>query len=169
MEARGVFETFLSDLAEIVLPETPLYELIIRGSAMYLAILALMRLMPRRAGGELARMDLVFVLLIAESATHALGDYRSLADALVVLVTLMVCEFLVNVLSYRLPWFERLVSSPPVQVIRDGRLLRRNMRREYLTEEELMSVLRREGIDDPAQVKSASVESEGRISVIRRA
>ena len=69
-------------------------------------------------------------------------------------------------MSYRFPAIERQFSAPPIEVIRDGKLLRRNMRREYLTEEELMSFLRAEGIDDLADVKLAHVESEGRISVV---
>ena len=154
------------DWADIFRPETPLLELVGRGSAIYLGVLVLMRLMPRRAGGELARMDLIFLLLIAEAVTHGLGEYTTVADALIVIVTLMVWDYVINLLSYRIPFFERLVSSPPVEVVRNGRLLRRNMRSEYLTEDELMSFLRKEGLDDISRVKSAHVESEGRISVV---
>ena len=50
----------------------------------------------------------------------------------------MVWNWLMNDLSYRVPLIERLISAPPIEVIRNGKLLRRNMRREYLTEEELM-------------------------------
>ena len=39
-------------------------ELLVRGTVLYVGILVLMRIMPRRTGGELAIMDLVFVLLI---------------------------------------------------------------------------------------------------------
>lgn len=159
-------DLFPADWPELLSLKTPLIELVARGSAMFLGVLVLFRIMPRRAGGELARMDLVFVLLIAEAAAHALGDYSSIADGLVVIATLMAWDYAVNVLSYRVPAIERLFSAPPIEVIRDGKLLRRNMRREYLTEEELMSFLRAEGIDDLADVKSAHVESEGRISVV---
>jgi uncharacterized membrane protein YcaP (DUF421 family) len=47
-----------------------------------------------------------------------------------------------------------------------GRLLRRNMRREYLTEEELMGHLREQGIDQVEMVKSATIEGDGRIFVV---
>ena len=40
------------------------------------------------------------------------------------------------------------------------------MRREFLTEEELMSHLRKEGIETLEEVKSAAIEGDGRISVI---
>lgn len=42
------------------------------------------------------------------------------------------------------PTIERLVSAPPAQIIRDGELPRSNMRREFLTEEKLMSALHQE-------------------------
>jgi uncharacterized membrane protein YcaP (DUF421 family) len=161
-------ELFPSDWSSIIQPETPILELVLRGTAMYLAVLVLLRLMPRRSGGELGRMDLVFLLLIAEAATHSLGGYDSIADALIVIATLMAWDYITNFLSHRFSWFERLLSAPPVQVIRDGNLLLRNMRREYLTEDELMSALRRKGFEGPEEVKAAWVESEGRIAIVRR-
>ena len=56
-----------------------------------------------------------------------------LAPTIVVIATLMTWNYLVNAVSYHVPFVERLDSSPPLQVVRDGRLLRRNMRREFLT------------------------------------
>lgn len=148
--------------------QTPLLELFARGTVLYLGILVLMRFMPRRSGGELATMDLIFALLIADAAAHGLGDYTSVADGLILIVILMSWNYLVNVLSYRVPLLERFTSAPPLQIIRDGQLLRRNMRREFLTEEELMSYLRLQGVDDVNDVKSAFVEGEGKISVVQR-
>ena len=156
------------DWAAVFLPETAVLQLIARGSALYLGILFLMRAMPRRTGGELATMDLLFVVLIAEGAAHALGDYTSVADGILVIATFMGWNYLVNALSYRLPFIERLVSSPPLQVVRDGQLLRRNMRREFLTEEELVSHLREQGIEDVQDVKAAYVEGEGKITAVSR-
>lgn len=148
--------------------ETPVAELILRGSLLYVGILLLLRVMPRRTGGELAMMDLIFVILIAEGASHALGDYTSVSEGFVVILTLLAWNFLVNLLSYHVPFIERLVSAPPLQVVKNGKLLRRNMRREYLTEEELMEHLRKEGIDDVGKVKAAFVEGEGHITVVQK-
>lgn len=151
----------------VFMPGTSLFELLGRGSALYFALLVLIRVMPRRTGGELATMDLVFILLIAEAAAHSLGDYTSIADGMIMIATLMAWDWIMNALSYRVPAIERLVSAPPIQVIRRGTLLRRNMRREYLTEEELMGHLRQEGITSLADVRTACIESDGRISVVR--
>lgn len=153
--------------ADILALDTPLVELVARGSILYFGILAFMRFMPRRTGGEIATMDLLFIVLIAEAASHALGDYTSVADGLVLILVFMGWNYLVNALSYHVPVLERLTSSPPLQVIRDGHLLRRNMRREFITEEELLSYLRQQGIDDVKDVKTAHVEPEGKISAVK--
>lgn len=148
--------------------ETPVLELIIKGSVMYLGILLLFRVLPRRTGGEMAMMDLIFVLLIAEAATHSLGGYSSITEGFIVIGTIMAWNYLFNFLSYHIPLVEKLVSAPPLQIIKNGRLLKRNMRREYLTEEELTDHLRLVGIDDIGEVKAAYVEGDGKISVIER-
>jgi uncharacterized membrane protein YcaP (DUF421 family) len=161
-------ELLPADWLSILSLDTPLLELVARGTVLYFGILFMTRLMPRRTGGELAMMDLIFVLLIAEAAAHAMGEYTSVADGIVMVATFMGWNYLINALSYRVPFIERLVSSPPLQVIKDGKLLRRNMRREFLTEEELMSHLREEGIGDVKEVKSAQIEGDGKISVIAK-
>ena len=154
------------DWASIFRPETALLEQVARGSALYFGILVLMRVMPRRTGGELATMDLIFILLIAEAAARSMGEYHTVADGFVLIATIMAWNYLVYAISYRVRFLEKLVSAPPLQVIRDGRLLRRNMRREFLTDEELMSHLREQGIDRFEDVKSAFVEGEGKITAV---
>lgn len=155
-----------TDWSHIFALETPLVELILRGGVLYFGILFLMRIMPRRTGGELATMDLVLILLITEAASHALGDYTALSDGILLILIIIGFNYLVNALSYHVSFIERLVSSPPLQVIRDGQLLRRNMRREFLTEVELMSYLRQQGIEEIKDIKAAYVEDEGKFTVI---
>lgn len=148
--------------------ETPVLELVARGALIYLGIMVLLRVMPRRTGGELTTTDLIVILLVAESATHAFAVYSSVGDALLLIATLLTLDYVINALSYRFPAFERLMSSPPLPLVKDGKLQRRNMRREFVTEEELMGHLRMKGIDDLSRVAKAYVESEGEITVVTR-
>lgn len=135
-------EFFPPDWLKIFAPDAPLFELVARGAALYFGFLILMRITLRRSVGELGGMDLIFVILIAEAAAHSMGEYKSVGDGIAFIVILMLCNYLVNLLSYHFPFVERLVSAPPIQIVKDGRLLRRNMRREFLTEEKLMNHLR---------------------------
>jgi len=153
--------------SDLFVVETPVPELVVRGTILYFTIVVLMRFMPRRTGGELATMDLIFLLLIAEAASNAFGEYTSISEGLVLVLVLMGWNFIINAASYRFRFIEKLVSSPPIQVIRDGRMLRRNMRREFLTEEELMSSLRQQSIASVEEVKAAYIEGEGALTVVR--
>lgn len=66
-----------------------------------------------------------------------------------------------------MPAIDRLVSPQALPVVRNGRLLRRNMRAEFLTEDELERQLRLEGIQDLSEVKVASIEGAGSLSVVK--
>src|SRR5690606_20418111 len=88
------------DFEKLFKIETPILELMIKGSVIYLGILLLFRVLPRRTGGEMAMMDLIFVLLIAEAATHSLGGYSSVTEGFIVIITMMTWNYLFNFLSY---------------------------------------------------------------------
>jgi uncharacterized membrane protein YcaP (DUF421 family) len=160
-------EFFPSSWGEVFAIETPLVELFVRGTILYFAIIVFLRLLPR-IGGELAVMDLVFLLLVAEAAALGLGEHKTVGDAIVLVATLMAWNYMLNFLSLHVPFVERLISGSPVQIVRDGQLLRRNMRREYLTEDELMAQLRRQGIENIEDVKVAYIEGEGQLTAIPR-
>ena len=60
------------------------------------------------------------------------------------------------------------VEPRPLLLVRDGRLLRANMRRELVTQEELESKLRENGVEKLADVRMAYLESSGEISLLLR-
>ena len=148
--------------------ENSIPELMGRGAFLFILFMVLFRLMPRRTGGELAPMDLVFLLLITEAASNSMGDYSSLADGTVIILTMLALNYVTNRLSFALPWFERMMEHKPLQIIRDGQTIPRNLKREMLTADELMGSLRLNGVDDIAQVRSAWVEGDGRLSVVKK-
>ncbi|MEO1761311.1 MAG: YetF domain-containing protein, partial [Cyanobacteria bacterium J06629_18] len=67
-----------------------------------------------------------------------------------------------------IPAVGSLVSPPPLILIEDGCLVNENMQQELLTEEELMSQLRQQGVESVEKVKRAYMEADGRISVITK-
>jgi len=62
----------------------------------------------------------------------------------------------------------RRTSAPRIGLVRDGEMLRRNMRRELITDEELGAKIRQEGIDDIALIKGLYLEGDGEISLIKQ-
>lgn len=156
------------NLETLFIIENSVLELFLRGTILYFGILFLMRILPRRTAGELGVMDLIFLLIIAEAAAHSLGDYNSVTEGFIVVLTLMMWNFLVNFFSYHSRFVEKIFSAPHLQIIRDGKMLKRNMRKEYITQEELMEQLRKQGLDGLDKVKAAFVEGDGEITIIAK-
>jgi uncharacterized membrane protein YcaP (DUF421 family) len=97
-----------------------------------------------------------------------IGQGQSVGDAALLISVLVAWNYVVDFLSYHVRFFEWLTDPPPLCLIRDGRLLRRNMRREHLTDTEIEAKLRGEGIDDVRKVRRMFLESDGSFSVLRR-
>lgn len=155
------------DWKTIFLPDIPLIEIILRGSVMYLALFILLRIVLKRQAGTLGITDLLLITLLADASQNGMaGDYKSLPNGIVLVVTIIFWDYTLDWLSFKSPRFQRLVESPPLPLIKNGRLLRRNMRKELITDDDLMEHLREQGISDIAKVKEAYIESDGRISVI---
>lgn len=151
----------------ILKPDINITESILRGTILYFAVFIIMRSTLRRTAGELAMLDFIFVLLVANGAADSMiGGSIAVVNGIVLILTIVAWNYAFNTLSWYVPWLERWTTPPPLPLVKEGKLLRRNMRKEFITEAELMAKLREDGIDDVAQVKSALLEGDGNISVI---
>ena len=144
------------------------WELIVRGTAMYWFLFVLFRFVLRRDVGSLAIADVLLVVLIADAAQNAMsGSYNSVSGGFVLVATIAAWNYLLDWASYRSERVRRFVEPPPLRLVRDGRVLRGNLRREMITVDELKAKLRQQGIERVGDVKSAYMESDGEISAIR--
>src|SRR6476659_2055638 len=121
-------------------PDTPLLEIFLRGSVMYLALFGLLRGVLNRQSGAVGVTDLLVVVLIADAAQNAMAhDYKSVPDGVLLVAVIIGWSYLLDWLGHTYPAFGRLIHPPPLLLVEDGRMHRRNMRAELLTPEELMS------------------------------
>lgn len=148
-------------------PSVPLLETFIRGTCTYLALFLILRVVLKRQSGALSITDMLVLVMISDAAQNAMAsDYKSITDGVLLVVVIVFWSYAMDWLQFRFPTFERLVMAPPLPLVKDGQLLRRNMRRELVTEAELMSHLREQGVEGLDSVKAAMMEPDGRISVI---
>lgn len=157
------------DWGKLLGNSTPLLEIVIRGSVMYLALFVVLRVVLNRQSGAVGITDLLVVVLLADAAQNGLADdYTSITDGVLLVAVIIFWSYALDWLGFRFPRFQRLLRPPALQLVRDGRPLRRNMARELITDEELLSSLRQHGVDSLAEVKAAFMEGDGRISVLTR-
>jgi uncharacterized membrane protein YcaP (DUF421 family) len=145
------------------------WQILLRGSLMYWFLFLVFRFVLRRDIGSMGITDFLFVVLLGDAAQNGMiGDATSTSDAVVLIATLVFWNGLLDVLSWRFRAVERLVSTGKLALVRDGRMLRRNMRREFISLEELESKLREHGLEHVEDVKAMFLEGNGEISVIPR-
>lgn len=155
------------DWARLFVPSGSVAEVIVRASVLFLALFFILRLLPRRQIGSLGVSDLLVIVLIADAAQNGLsGEYKSITEGVVLVATILFWNWVIDTADYRFPELG-INGSAPRLVVSGGRLMRKNMQKEELSEEQLMSHLRQQGVDDLALVARAYVESDGRISVIK--
>ncbi|MPZ30155.1 MAG: DUF421 domain-containing protein [Rhodospirillales bacterium] len=146
-----------------------LLELFLHGTIMYLVIFVLPRVVVRRQVGGIGMTDILVIVLIAEVTGNGISDnFQSVIESTVLVGTVLLWNTLIEWPQSRYPAFERLVRDRKLKLIDNGRMLRRNMREEFVTVEELMAQLREKGLEDCGDVKAAHMEADGRISIIRR-
>lgn len=157
------------DWAHIFTPTVAPLELIVRGTVMYFGIMVLVRILLRRGGTAVSIPDILLFVLLADAGQNGMsGEYRSATDGLLLITVILAWAVISDVLFPKIPLLRHLVIMPPVPVIKDGLYLRANMRRHFVSKDELGIAMREEGISNVEEVKLASIESDGKISFIKR-
>jgi len=149
--------------------ETPLWLIALRGTVVYFAIWLVLRLMPKRSIGNLSANDVIALVIIGSLAADAiLGEARSATDLLLMILVVLFWDHLFNLAEFHFPGFRRIAQHAPTLLIYKGVLLKDNLSKEKLTEEELGANLRRQGVSDLTRVEQAILEADGHISVVEK-
>ncbi len=147
---------------------TPLWEIMLRTSVVYIAIFLLLRLMPKRTSGKFSLADMLTLIVIGSMAkTGIVGDSTSMADIILMIALVLIWDYVLNLLEYQIPLFRYILRDKQAALIQNGRMMRGNMRREMVTEDELYAALREKNVDNISHVHSAYLEADGNISILR--
>jgi uncharacterized membrane protein YcaP (DUF421 family) len=161
--ALGIF------INDLVVPGVSPAEKIIRPVIIYLFLVALLRVGGRRELAQMNAFDLVVLLMLANSVQNAIiGDDNSLLGGIISGTTLILLNLGVNWYLYRHPGLDRRIEGEPTLLVKDGRLLRRNLKHELITEQELLSMVHRQGVDSFGACSEVILETSGVITVIAR-
>jgi len=139
----------------------------VRTLAVYLVLVALLRLFGKRELGQMAPFDLVVVLLISNAVQNAmLGPDTSLTSGLLAAFVLLAANWAINRLALRSELVQRLISGQPVILINHGEFLDMNLRHEGLTREQVIAAMREYGVAEAEDVELAVLEVDGMISFV---
>ena len=142
-------------------------EIIVRFIIVYFYVLFSMRLVGKRQIGEMQMSELVAAFFISELASFTVTNRKiPIYYGLVPIILMIFMEMLVSFLALKIPLVKRLLDFSPSVLIREGTVLEKELRKNRITLDELLSLLRLSGYYDIAKVRFAILEPNGQLSVV---
>lgn len=144
--------------------------ILIRTVIIYVFLISIMRLMGKRQLGELEVSELVSTILLSDIASLPICDQDiPLSYAIIPIITITFFEVGMSFLLTKVPCLKKLISASPSIVINKGKLNRRELAKNRISLDELLSELRQRGIADIEEVEYAIIEQNGKVTVIPKA
>ena len=145
-------------------------ESVLRGVAVYVFLWLVFRVSGKRTLAQTTPLELVLLLIISEVTNQAMVDSdHSLTNAFLLILTLTGISVGLSLVKHYSPRASRWLDGLPLPLIRDGKLLDRNMDKARVDREEILMAARyTQGIEQLDEIKDALVENDGKISVVPR-
>ena len=138
---------------------------VIYSALTFVALLAVLRIMGKRAISDLSAVDLVVLFVIGDITADAIvSEDTSFTGSLVAMSTFGLLTITLSWVAYHFPRTRPLIEGVPTIIVRDGVPDTTAMRRERVSADDLNEAARAEGICDLADVELAILESDGRFT-----
>ena len=142
--------------------QLPLAEKILRPVIVYLFLVVFLRIFGKRELAQLNPFDLVVLLSLSNTVQNAMiGDDNSLSGGLVGVFSLLAINWVMALVLYRAPKVTKLLAGKAATLIRDGVVDDTELKNQSLTHEDLVSVLNKNGFNDPRDVRTCVLEPNG--------
>jgi uncharacterized membrane protein YcaP (DUF421 family) len=159
----------MSAFHELIHTDIPWWSLVLRAGVVYVAVLLLLRIAGKRQVGQMGMTEFVALLLISNAVQNAMnGGDNSLVGGLLLAVVIISLATGFAYVTYKWPGLEQKVQGRPTLLIHHGKILHKHLAHELLSERELRSMMRKQGIHDLDEVAEAVLESDGFISVVKK-
>lgn len=134
----------------------------------YFSLILMLRISGKRTLSQMKEFDFIVTVALGSTlATVLLNKDVALADGALALGLLIFLQYLLAAASVRSKAFSRLISSEPTLMLYKGKFLKEALKKERVTEDEIRSVLRGEGVSSIAGVEAVVMESNGKFTVLK--
>ena len=141
-------------------------EWILRAVVAFVFLVIVAKAMGQRAISQLRLLDFVIALVIGNIIAHPLSDENLGLKGSVISTIVLVSLYLGGVfLILKWPWFRKLVTAPPINLVKDGEIIYKGLKKARISIDVLLEELREEKVEDVKKVALAIWEADGKISV----
>ncbi len=138
-----------------------------RAAVIYVFLLIVVRLLGKRTVGDITAFDLIVAFIMSEVVDEPIFGDVPLIQGLLPIAVVAVLHYANSLLSFRSPTFERLTGGSPTVLVQNGKPDRQAMASERVSEDELKSMLREQEIDRIDEIKQATLETTGKLSILK--
>lgn len=140
----------------------PILEKIIRPIIVYFALILLLRVFGKRELAQLNPFDLVVLLSLSNTVQNAIiGNDNSISGGIIGAATLLTINWLVVRVLYSSPRLSRAMGGVERILITNGQVDKYALKKELLSDEELLAVLHRQGFETFGEVSRCVLEPNG--------
>ena len=140
----------------------PLLEKIIRPVIVYVFLVLLLRVFGKRELAQLNPFDLVVLLSLSNTVQNAIiGDDNSVAGGVIGAVSLLVTNYLVVRFLFKHRRLDEIIEGEPSVLMRDGKVINKELAKELITKTELQVIARRQGFDTLDDLEEIILEPGG--------
>jgi uncharacterized membrane protein YcaP (DUF421 family) len=158
----------MSDVVYVFSGWAPLVRILLIGTAMYIALVALLRISGSRTLSTMNIFDFIITIAIGSAFGRVLtAKSVALTEAVTAFALLILLQFVVAWLQMRWAPFKRLVTNPPVLLYFKGEFQQRALRQNRITEAEVRGAIRKRRIGSLREVEAVILEASGDLSIIR--
>lgn len=150
------------------LPEISTGEKILRSLIVYFFLLLMLRLLGKREVAQMTVFDLVVLLMLSNVLQNAMiGPDNSVTGGLIGATAILAANWLMGRLAFKSKRFGRALEGVPVLLVHHGQFIEPNLRRESISQEDVLSTLRTQGVFHLHEVRAAVLEPSGKLSIMK--
>lgn len=143
-------------------------EIVLRSAAVFVFLFFLMRIIGKKELAEISAFELILLVVIGDLVQQGVTqEDMSVTGAVLATGTIALLVVAMSYAGFRWQRARTMVEGVPVVIVSDGRLVPGSMRVERLTEDDVVTEAREQGIGDIADVRLGVLESDGRFSFVR--
>lgn len=142
-------------------------DVIVRAALVYVFVSLVLRGLGKRELGELTAFELVLLFIIGDLVQQSITqDDTSITAAVLAISTISLLILLQSYAVFRWRRVRPALEGVPVVIVYDGRVITEAIRRERMTEDDVLEAARKQGIADLADVRIAVLETDGKLSFL---
>ena len=139
----------------------------LRATLLYFYLLFVIRVLGKREVGNFTAFDLIVALMLGEIVDEIIFGNVSLVKGFLAVTIIGAWHFVNSWASFKSKFIDKITGAAPSVLIDKGKILHDALAKERFSEDDLWAELRLNGIDDLKEVKQATMEPNGQVSVLK--